>query len=74
MLLIPSMLWPRSWLMNCLPATQFLSQTDAAPTFFGLQPIDSTAEEILFLARERLLSCPPMGLGLRAVDRGPILV
>jgi hypothetical protein len=60
--------------MNCLPATQFLSQTDAAPTFFGLQVIDSTAEEISFLARERLLSCPPMRLEPPAVDRGPILV
>jgi hypothetical protein len=59
--------------MNCLPATQFVSQTDAAPTFFGLQPIDSTAEEISFLAHERLFSCLPMRLDLRAIDRGPFL-
>jgi hypothetical protein len=60
--------------MNCLPATQFQSQTGAASTFFCLQVIDSTAEEISFLAHERLLSCLPMRLDLRATDSWPDLV
>jgi hypothetical protein len=46
--------------MNCLAEAQFASQTDAASTFFACQAIDSTAEEISFLAPETQFRCAPM--------------